>query len=363
MAPNGNIYVVWGGGPLACASNVYFSRSTDTGLSFSQPANLSGLNCESVDLAYNAAIAVDTGGVVFVVWDQTQEGSYPYNEVYFSRSIDAGQTFSELKNISHSPQTWFGGIGAVVPAVAAGPPGHVYVAWVDVYDREQSEQVFFSRSTDGGGSFSAPRQLSFRTAEVSTVSRPHLAVDATRNRVYVGWGQGTVADGNADTFLTVSLDGGQTFSPAVSLSNSPGWSSSPLLAADPAGVLYLCWVEDYETWFRRSLDGGVTFSEPKRLSRQGHGASWLQGLATGPPGHVYVVWTEYATGGDIFLRRSSDSGQTFRRAVNASGRKGLEQGDVAADGAGHVYVMFTGGSPQPGAWWYSVYLRRSRALL
>jgi len=181
--------------------------------------------------------------------------------------------------------------------------------------------------------------------------------------MFVGWHQ--ARPGAVDVFLSRSVDGGTSFSTPLDLSEGLFFSQQPKLAVDAEGTIYVVWhtlqVTSWETMFRRSVDGGLTFSPMKRITRRRHGSSIAQGIAVGRPGHVCVAWTEFGKDSDIFARCSFDSGETFRKRFNASGRLGWEQGDVAADPGGNVHVVFGGDlrSINPDAWWTGVYFRRS----
>lgn len=361
VGPEGQVYLVWGGGPLACTGNVYFARSTDGGQSFSAPKNLSQIPCDSFwENAYNPKLAVDVAGTVYVVWDRVGPGGPPPNQVYFTRSTDGGQTFTAPKNVSHSPPV-MPSFGAVVPDLAASGPGEVWVAWLDRYDQEQLDQVFVSHSIDGGDTFSPPLQVSFRPEGWSGSTFPGLTVDAA-GRGYISWVQPN--SGAVDALLSRSTDGGATFSLPVDLSQGLGISMNVALAAEASDRVFAAWTlleTFWETWFRSSVDGGATFSPPRRISRRRHGASLLQAIAVGRPGQVCIAWHEVDKGSDILARCSFDGGETFRRRFNASGPLGWQQGDIALDAEGNLYVVFGGDlrSINPDAWWTGVYFRRS----
>jgi hypothetical protein len=68
------------------------------------------------------------------------------NGIVFSRSTDGGETFSSYNKIADNGQ-------APVPAV--GPNGEVYLAWID-RGANNLAYAMFARSTNGGLSFSSP---------------------------------------------------------------------------------------------------------------------------------------------------------------------------------------------------------------
>src|SRR5437867_2468070 len=111
---------------------------------FSAPQNLSHSGT-----AEFAQIAVDSNGNINVVWDDFIPGN---NDIFFSRSIDGGVTFSPPKNVSQNAGS------SVFPQIAVDSGGNINVVWED--NTPGNFNIFFSRSSDGGVTFSAPTNLS-----------------------------------------------------------------------------------------------------------------------------------------------------------------------------------------------------------
>src|SRR5229473_263712 len=141
--------------------------------------------------------------------------------------------------------------------------GNIYVVWED--DTANSN-ILFSRSTDGGTTFSTPKNLSNSSG---FSFNPRIALDAKGN-INVVWEDDT--PGNPDVFFTRSTDGGATFFPKpVNLSNNPtGSSITPQIAVDKNGNINVVWEDDIaghsDISFNRSADNGATFPALKSLS-------------------------------------------------------------------------------------------------
>src|SRR5260370_3270410 len=113
-------------------------------------------------------IAVDTNpsspnaNTVYVAWDTTVggKGGPSSSGVQFSRSTDGGQTFSTPLVISDTGGGQRFGIGAD-PFV--GPDGRIYVAWHDI-----TNAILVRSSGDGGTTF----------APITTVAPTHIPFDA-----------------------------------------------------------------------------------------------------------------------------------------------------------------------------------------
>jgi len=136
----------------------------------------------------------------------------------------------------------------------AGSGNNAYAIWSR--GTAQKFDVFFSRSTDNGTSFSSALDLS----NAGNSSNARVAVSG--NNVYVVW-QSEVL-GKADIFFRASTDNGTTFDNAVNLSNS-GTSGSPIISATGSNV-FVVWVDNKsgnsQTFFR----AGITQIIPVKVS-------------------------------------------------------------------------------------------------
>src|SRR5579884_2484019 len=151
----------------------------------------------------------------------------------------------------------------------------------------------------------------------------YIAFDKLGTEEY--WGHNATRNG---IFVRRSLDGGRTWqNPAAVIEHptQPGipFEDKPYIVADNtkgpyAGNLYVGWTQFTLTQsfilFSRSVDDGVTWSKPIRIStkaglpRDDNGA--VEGFtgAVGPDGTLYVVW---ADGTHVVFTYSRDGGRTF----------------------------------------------------
>src|SRR2546430_811730 len=114
---------------------------------------------------------------------------------------------------------------------------------------------------------------------------------------------------------TVSTTNAQLpFSAPVNASHDATTSSSPQVAADSAGNIFVVWENDsgvLGVLFSRSVDGGLTFSAPAMVSTSTSGSVSPQ-IAVGPAGNVYLAWEDdFPSGSDISFNGSLDQGETF----------------------------------------------------
>ena len=90
-----------------------------------------------------------------------------------------------------------------------------------------------------------------------------------------------------------SNDGGDTFGDPVNLSNNPGFSEHPQIAAVGDNI-YIAWVDDSsgerKVMFCKSPDSGKTFSENIVVAQNTIGPHHAELAAKGE--NVYIVWME-----------------------------------------------------------------------
>jgi hypothetical protein len=145
-----NVYALWTDNSPG-NREILFSRSTDDGTSFEAIQNLSNDNSDS----HNQEI-VAYGDNVYVVWlDLDAEGD---SRILFKSSLDGGATFGEAVEISS-----IANIGSFPKVVAYGN-NNVYVTW-NVIGSGTDEGLYFARSSDGGETFSDPIKLSDSAGE------------------------------------------------------------------------------------------------------------------------------------------------------------------------------------------------------
>ena len=206
--------------------------------------------------------------------------------------------------------------------------------------------IYFRRSNNSGYSFpDAIKNLSNNLGGPSTPP-PQPQIDASGNNVYVVWHDTTTTTSTSsvpakdDIFLTKSTDGGAIFSDTINLSNE---NLAPQVAVSGSNV-YVMWVDETtgnrDILFKRITDSGATFSNtPINLSNNTEFSSHPQIAASG--NNVYVIWFDRTTGnGDIYFRRSTDSGATFRDTINLSNDTGMSGSPQIAVSGNNVYVVW-----------------------
>jgi hypothetical protein len=155
-------------------------------------------------------------GNIYVVHSPVTVGVEP---TVFSRSTDGGSTFSQ--SIPISVQGKDGTKNTFGPNIGVGSDGRIYVSFLDYVENN----VDVVRSDDCGLHFSQPIKATTDftpmdvlepNLRVGTPTVPWLAVDDTNsNTVYVAYMAKTGNPSNANIFVARSTDGGNTWGPSV----------------------------------------------------------------------------------------------------------------------------------------------------
>jgi PKD repeat protein len=283
--------------------------------------------------AYESAFTIDPTGRIFVVWSGRASGDAG-PRIYFTRSTDGGTTFSAPAAVSGTGGT------AVLPNIAADGNGHVFVAWFDV---SGAPVLDWSRSTNAGTSFSAPVSVS---ESPSVFARPGLAIDS-KNDVYLAWMLQNFSSASTSVIRLAASKAGAAFGAATTVSDPALFAFAPDLAVGPDDSLGLAFyagatvssslVQNRRIVFQRSTNGGAAFSSSVFLSNAADQA-YVPAVAFEPSGAIDVVWEEFDANdvqSDVFVARSTDGGATFSPPANLSANGGFS-GSAAdpADGIG-----------------------------
>jgi hypothetical protein len=283
IAVNGsNIYVVWRDNTPG-NSEIYFKKSVDGGVTWKTDKRLTN----NVEWSSNPAIAVD-GPNIYVVWTAYTSGGY---EIYFKKSVDGGATWTTDKRLSYTAGE------SLYPAIAVDG-SNIYVVWEDHTPDYYQTNLYFKKSFDGGNNWTTKRRLSY-TAGGSYY--PAIAVDASN--IYVVWQDYT--PGDYELYFKKSDDGGVTWTKTKMLTFTMGYSQWPAIAVDASNI-YVVWQDytpgNYEIYFKKSGDGGATWTTDRRLTNDA-GQSYEPAIAV-YGSKIYVVWADNAPGNfEIYFKK------------------------------------------------------------
>jgi hypothetical protein len=247
---------------------------------------------------------------------------YPLTALRFTRSTDGGRTWSAPVSV-----TTDGDFGAHnFHSFYAAPDSTLYASWLDGSTGKSA--AFITSSRDGGRTWSAARRAS--VGEACPCCR--TAIAAARNgTVYLAW-RNVYAGNLRDIVVARSDDRGQTWSEPVRV-HADQWvfdgcpHAGPALQVDAQDRLHVAWwtgrPKAAGVYYARSSDGGRTFGEPVALgiaefSQPAHAQLGLAGAGT-----VVAAWDDGTRKSpQVVLRVSRDGGATFgpAQAASAPGR-------------------------------------------
>jgi hypothetical protein len=240
-------------------------------------------------------MAMGAHGEAYLVW-MTVGGRGGERELRFSRSEDGGVTWSSPLWSRKPAQGMF----AELIKLATGPTGQVYLAWRERNANKDDTRILVTRSLDGGRHWDeTPHKL----AVGDHLGPPHLQAGPD-GALYVAWVGGD--ESRRVLEVATSRDSGGTFAPTPArlqpvFTESDRGITNPRLATDDKGRVYAVWEEatkrkgDSGIYLSRSEDHGRTWSEPILVSRPGedsHG-SHAPRIATAPDGQIYLIWEQF----------------------------------------------------------------------
>ncbi|GJL49908.1 MAG: hypothetical protein NPIRA01_11350 [Nitrospirales bacterium] len=150
-APDGTIYVTWRQILDGKFRETVVARSKDGGQTYSSPVVVGNDQWNFPACPHRpASIAVDGQGRLYVAW--YTEGPDDVPGVYLATSDDEGQTFSPRKKLNVSQSTF-----PDKPQMAVDRLGRVLMVWEEL--SPVRHEIFFSYSLDRGQTFSQPQRL------------------------------------------------------------------------------------------------------------------------------------------------------------------------------------------------------------
>jgi len=270
-------------------------------------------------------------------------GGYWIDRIVVQKSTDGGTTWNTGAGIGYNPprrnqdKEWL-----IADMTNSSYRNNIYAAWTefDAYGSaspNDSSRILFSRSTDGGLTWSTPVRVSDRGGNcIDSDSTVEGAVPAVgpNGEVYLSW------SGPLGIMFDKSTDGGVTFGADRFVTHQPGgWdfdvpgiyrcNGLPVTVCDVStspyrGTIYINWsdqrngLNNTDVFLIKSTDGGNTWSNVKRvnddLTTTHQFFSWM---AIDPTtGFVYIVFYDRrnytTTQTDVYVARSTDGGETFQ---------------------------------------------------
>jgi hypothetical protein len=224
------VYAAWDNadGSSSSSNAVLVSRSTDGGVTFSQPVFASQTN-GGPQQVIGANPFVSPDGTLHVAWNDVQ-----HNAIAESSSTDGGRTFGPTQVVAPKQAAFDVGVPAqssrralVYPACGADTSsgvhrGTLYCSWMDT-TASNGTDIFLSRSTDGGNTWSSPLRVNDDPTGVANDQfNQWLAVDPVDGSVNLSWNdtRNDPSHLSTDIYYARSTDGGLSFAPNVKVTSA-----------------------------------------------------------------------------------------------------------------------------------------------
>ena len=220
---NNNLYMSWtqfdvyGSTNVANRTNILFSKSVDFGATWSTPIQLTNFDGTCIDdstTVEGAVPAVGPSGQVYVSW------SGP-NGLVFKKSLDQGVTWSANETQIIPVHLWdytvpgvdrCNGMPITACDVSTSPyNGTIYVNWSDQSNGVNDTDIFISKSTNQGLTWSTPIRVN-NDPPGKHQFLSWMTIDQTNGYIYiVFYDRRNYTNNNTDVYLAYSTDGGATF--------------------------------------------------------------------------------------------------------------------------------------------------------
>jgi len=290
---DGTLYTVWNGVVEENLSGIHFSKSTDEGMSFSSPVEISpdGL-CPQIQI---------DGSMIYISFFQPKANQNI--GLFFRRSVDGGESFDASKEITDVTLT-MSQIKLDTPhSLFVDSQGNVYCTWNDGRREDGSTDIYLARSSDHGVSFGSNIRVNSTGGKIRTGSM----VGAFDNYVFAVWRQDDDHDGSGRKIrFSFSADQGSTFSEEKELAE--GGFGSPSLIISPANhvlIAYPQYMMGHHGLYFSILDEDLQdFSDPKLLNSTDYEAKY-QSIFVSDTDTLFATWTGHHNGNDeVYFTRS-----------------------------------------------------------
>jgi hypothetical protein len=308
--------------------NIYLLHSADAGQTWDSPKKLT-TNAQAYRLSITYA-----SGRLHLVWMDFRSSAW---DTYYLRSPDRGASWEPEKRIALSAGTF----GAERPQIAArGDSVHVTI-WDDrgtnppcmagpTFSFAVCPDTFYIGSVDGGTTWGSEVVVSYSGAAIA--GRNDIAVAGTSS-VVINFNRSAenTADANPHMFTVHSPDNGETWDPAIQLTNQPGQADHGSIIGDGSNV-HLAWHDSRDgalaIYYTLSTTEGTTWIPEERVSTA-MGTDSSTPLDAVTPNYVHVMWLDHRSGTyQIYYRR-----RTIAPATGGDGTVGDDAGTRTNNGS------------------------------
>ncbi len=270
---------------------LYYKRSVNGGITWAADTRLTFNTAAS---EYPSITVY--GQVVHIVWHEFRDGNW---EIYYKRSTDAGINWGADTRLTNNTAE------SRHPSITVSAQT-VHLVWHD--NRDGNYEIYYKRSTDGGMSWGADTRITINNAGSYS---PSVSVSA--QAVHLVWYDNRGMQD--EIYYKRSTDGGISWGADLPLTTDDGFYSPVPCIAVKDQFVHVVWHDfrdnDWEIYYKRSSNGGISWGPDTRLTNEGGGSMWASVAVSESPefSGVHVVWHDSRNNGtEIYYKRSTDEG-------------------------------------------------------
>lgn len=317
------LIVVWSE-DVVDTQEIHYGISYDEGLTWSSELIDQILsNPGSAVYAGTPSVAIDSNGIMHVVWHQLAEGGEEA-EVHYSRSTDGGATWSGA--LADRFISFPDGNAAIDPKIVVGEDDRLFIVWKEDGD-SGNKTIHLGISDDGGTTWSsevADREISPPGTLMTKFALSATVYESDGVHVVYALSHNTQSPYYYELYSTSSYDSGMTWtgeSGLVPVSHDEGEgrsASNPDVFVGPSQGAIAVWNEKYDgtdkseqhisrlsgaTWSGADGDEIISFPDGEngyRPSITGSLDTFVVPPRDDDPHDTFVAWTEYPNDGPYY---------------------------------------------------------------
>jgi hypothetical protein len=211
----------------------------------------------------------------------------------------------------------------------------VYFFYSSIYSTPSGESsLCLHVSTDGGATWSTPREVTTATSATDFSDKELMGVDPETGRIFISW---TNFGSSATMRVTYSDDFGVSWNGPAVFATSVGQGSLPRADGNGSNV-YVAWRTSSTIQFCRSTDNGLTWTGPVSIvsgltnPMNPYGSDRIGGFPAmdvdNTNGNVYVTYASRDNPpdfSDVYFTRSTDGGLNFSTPVALNSQPGSDR--------------------------------------
>ena len=269
-----SIYVVWID-ERDGAKHIYSAKSVNNGASFNANIQVDDISAITPD---NPALAVDDNDNLYLAWKDERNGA---PDIYSTQSFNGGADFETAVQVNDTS------VSSEYPTIGVDSLNNIYIAWQD--KRNGNYDIYCSKSTDDGSSFSADVRVDDSGIITSAQLAPRMVVDGLDGTICIAWED--ERNSNPDIYFSQSSNGGASFTLNIKIDDTGVATSSqiaPTLAIDSGTrYIYAAWADNR----REAGDTDIFFA----LNLNEAAASGSSGLGLNSSSNCFIATAAYGT--------------------------------------------------------------------